>query len=244
MAQTATPFDERAALGLSVLAVAYLTALQQGKWVESSGLMSAFQQGYNQYRGSLVAAYASIGADASGILPLSLPINGQFSPKVQRALVGALSINRQEHIDLIATMPSTSAGGVGTWLNATLSILTIPSEQALYGRLVNAGANAGPAASSWLFTYVSDIVTSSTAENVVDDIIASNPAPPQPSSSLDTPTQLPTAIITAERRQPRSDLWTYFLWGALIVGGGTAIYFGKRGRWPWQKRGRRRRRRR
>lgn len=241
MATQSTRHDIRVTEALGVLAAAYCTALYQGKWVASSGLLSAFQQAYNEYRSSMVASFDEDAAAADSMLPRALPIDGMFRSPTRDALVGAL-ISAGRDGAVMDSMPSSSAGAVANWLSGTLNLVQ-RGDTSIVTRLANAGMDAGTEASEWAFSWVNGI-SEGGAQAVAREIIdATNPTPPQPTSSISEPTRLPTLVVTAQRRQPKSDLWTYFLWGALIAGGGSTIYFVKRGKWPWQRRRRRRRRR-
>lgn len=240
MATQSTRHDVLVADALGTVAAAYVTALYQGKWVESSGLLSAFQQAFNEYRSSVVASFDEDASQANALLPQALPVDGMFRAPTRDALVGALIASGRDG-GVMDSMPSNSAGAVADWASGALALVQ-RNEAFAINSMISQGVNAGREASEWIFSHVNGIATGGAEEVAREIIEATNPTPPQPSSSISEPTRLPTLVVTAQRRQPKSDLWTYFLWGALVAGGATTIYYVKRGKWPWERRRRRRRR--
>ncbi len=105
----------RGAYALGAVGLAYLDALARSDWVGATGLLTLFQELYNENRISTLIGFAAADQlEANRLLPQSVSTSGRFDGGTRTALVGALVSGLGVSPALADSMPSMAAG-LGRW---------------------------------------------------------------------------------------------------------------------------------
>jgi len=159
--------NARVAVALAGELWAYFSSVRRGELVSSPGILTVFQQHYNDYRGSLVDYYRDPGGASEAAIaqiPMALGVDGRWGRHSRQAAIAVLQAARPTWASQLGSMPTTQ-GAIGTWwwthLAGTVES-TNPGWDAV-AATSNRGVDAGPALSSWAFSYIEGLGADTSA---------------------------------------------------------------------------------
>ena len=144
----------RAAVSLGAVGFAYMDALARSDWAGATGLLTLFQELFNEHRvATLIGFAAGDRLEASRQIPQSLAIDGMFGANSRTALVAALVSGVGLTPAVADTMPR-EAGALGRWFTLKVSprISQTPSagsESAYIRSIADVAARADMAQASY-----------------------------------------------------------------------------------------------
>lgn len=224
---TPTAYDVRVAEGLATLAWAYFAALDRSRYAEAAGILIAFQQGYNRYRGALMETFSDPGY-ARSFLPSALS-SGRYDHATKVAMAAALLVGFSDIVSrsVVDRMPSSASAALAWWRADLKRLARSGWVDAMVEDLLRAnGANAAAKATGWLSSY---ITVAADTEGLKNQVLASIQTPDVRSPTPDLPVELPGSVVIGRAPPPVSGdmalgtkLFLGGLAAAVVVG---AVYY-------------------